>query len=79
MLQDGFNQTKQELVTKKKRSWLVSQGSMGSKLFLGTYQSEGYASSWLGPRALYFNVFLHPKILSSKPEEEMETVQKFLD
>jgi hypothetical protein len=52
---------------------------MGSKLFLGTYQSEGYASSWLGPRALYFNVFLHPKILSSKPEEEMETVQKFLD
>jgi hypothetical protein len=52
---------------------------MGSKLFLGTYQSEGYASSWLGPRALYFNVFLHPEILSSKPEEETETVQKFLD
>ena len=28
-----------------------------------------------GPRALNFNVLLHPKILSSKPEEETETVQ----
>jgi hypothetical protein len=29
-----------------------------------------------GQRALNFNVLLHPEILSSKPEEEMETVQK---
>jgi hypothetical protein len=79
MLQDGFNQSQTRVSDKKKGHGLVSQGSMGSKLFLGTYQSEGYASSWLGPRALYFNVFLHPEILSSKPEEETETVQKFLD
>jgi hypothetical protein len=65
MLQDGFNQSQTRVSNKKndhgldftidkKRCGEVSQGSMGSKFFSGTYQSEGYSASRLGAKSFEF-------------------------
>ena len=61
----ALTKAKQELVTKKndhgldftidkKRCGEVSQGSMGSKFFSGTYQSEGYSAPRLGAKSFEF-------------------------
>jgi len=83
----ALTKAKQELVTKKSNLGLdfsvdkrdvvklVKEAWAASFSRVLTNQKAILHCGW-GPRALNFNVLLHPEILSSKPEEEIRTVQK---
>jgi hypothetical protein len=87
MLQDGFNQSQTRVSDKKndhgldftidKRDVvkLVKEAWAASFSRVLTNRKAILHRGW-GPRALNFNILLHPDIYSSKPEEETETVQK---